>query len=67
VTPDSIRGRRVKSATATSAAPVALPRAAVDSFRLLFRDTQNSFGAGALLGILVGVAGIFGIFGHSGT
>jgi hypothetical protein len=67
VTPDSIRGRRVNSATATSATPLALPRAGVDSFRLLFRDTQNSFGAGALLGILIGVAGIFGIFGHSGT
>ena len=67
VTPDSIRGRTVNSAKATRAALVALPRAAVDSFRLLVRDTQNSFGAGALLGLLAGVAGIFAVFGRSGT
>jgi hypothetical protein len=46
---------------------VALPRAAVDSVRLLVRDTQNSFGAGALLGLVAGVAGLFAIFGPSGT
>lgn len=67
VTPDSIRGRTVNSAKATRPALVALPRAAVDSFRLLVRDTQNSFGAGALLGLLAGVAGIFAVFGRSGT
>jgi hypothetical protein len=67
VTPDSIRGRTTNSAKATSAAVVALPRAAVDSFRLLVRDTQNSFGTGALLGVVVGVAGVFAIFGRSGT
>jgi hypothetical protein len=67
VTPDSIRGRTVNSAKATSAALVALPRTAVDSFRLLLRDTQNSFGTGALLGLVAGVAGLFAIFGRSGT
>jgi hypothetical protein len=67
VTPDSIRGRPVHSAKPLSAALVAIPRAAVDSVRLLLRDTQNSFGAGALLGLVAGVAGIFAIFGRSGT
>ena len=67
VTPDSVRGRTVSSAKVTSAAFVALPRTAVDSFRLLLRDTQNSFGAGALLGLLAGVAGIFALFGRSAT
>jgi hypothetical protein len=67
VTPDSVLGSPVGAAKARSAVLVAIPRAAVDSFRLLLRDTQNSFGTGALLGLLAGVAGIFAIFGRSTT
>ncbi len=64
---DSILGRTLDARNATSTARVAIPRAAVDCFRLQLPDSQNWAGVGGILGLLAGVAGAFAFVGNIGT
>ena len=63
---DTIRGRTVPAFRRVPDSAVALPRASVDSIRLMLRDNDNWMGIGFLGGFVAGVTGMLALLRSTG-